>query len=390
MLVSQYWDIPVYFMEIIVKNCKFADNHLQMKKVIYIESLHRPFSQQLKTTKWVCEYIAVTKNKITGANLNLGFYFYLITVLQREYLKEVPSEFNGLPSDSAINNIHEYFKTLNRKQLFEEVPRIVKSRTTALEKQIYSTYKAASYYVNLAKDKFELLDEKNRLTSDGLELLQMKSNFFKLSNSERGFYFKRILQADFHLFITHCLFSKLEKRYNLKKTADFQLEFIDKFLMIRHFNFTSSSLENYNVVRQYWTEILNVTDKNGNIRKKYLSIIDQDGCYKVLFEQITSLFSKYEQENFKTRKSYLINKNKFTEYYKQSVKNNISDLGFVNLYDIKKLMHMSQDKFQIFVSDFYELEKNNINIFFSNTVNSIDRRERFLIRNRPVIKIKIK
>lgn len=361
-----------------------------MNKVIYIASLHRPFSQQLKTTKWVCEYITTSKDKITSASLNLGFYYYLINVLHKEYIKETPIEFNGLPSDSAINNIYEYLKSLSEKKFIEEIPKIIKSRNTPLERQIYSTYKAASYYVNLAKDKFGLVNDKNKVTVYGLELLTMKSNFFKLSSNEKAFYFRRILEADFHLFITHCLFAKLEKRYSLKKTTDYQLEFIDKFLMIGHFNFTSSSLENYNIVRGYWVETLDIIDANGNIRKKYITNINLDDKFRVLFEQISILFSKFEKENFKTKKNYLIRKNKFIDVYKQFMKNNINDLGFVNLYDVKKQMRISSDKFQVFLSDFYELEKNSLNIYFSNTVNSIDRRDRFFIRNRPVIKIKIK
>lgn len=53
-------------------------------------------------------------------------------------------------------------------------------------------------------------------------------------------------------------------------------------------------------------------------------------------------------------------------------------------------MRISAENFQKFLVEFYESEKKIRNIYFSNTVNSIDTRERFYIRNRPVIKIKIK
>lgn len=361
-----------------------------MDKVLYIASLHRPFSQQLKTTKWVCEYISSFKNPISSSNLNLNFYYYLILLLKKKYEKETPAEFNGLPSDTAINNIYNYLKLKSKKEFLEEVPQIIKSRNTPLEKQIYSTYKSASYYVNLAKDKFDLINDKNTLTSNGKELLTLRSNFYKLSTSEKEFYFRRILDADFHLFITQLLFAKLEKKYSLKETIDEQLEFIDKFLMISHFNFTSSSLTNYSIVRRYWADILNVIDANGNIRKKYIAIINNDIQFEKLFEELNTIFSNFEKKNFKFKKSYLSKKKKFNQVYNKCIKSNISDLGFINLYDIKKQMHISYEKFQVFLNDFYELEKNNSNIFFSNTVNSIDRRKRFLIRTRPVIKIKIK
>ena len=361
-----------------------------MDKVLYIESLHRPFSQQLKTTKWVCEFIASSKIKISNSNLNLDFYYFLINLLEKEYRKETPTEFKGLPSDSAIYNIHDYLKSKGKKNFLEEVPKIIKSRNTSLERQIYSTYKAASYYVNLAKDKFGLLNEKNKLTIYGDALIAMKSNFYNLSNCEKEFFFTRILEVDFHLFMTQCLFRKLESKYSLKETIAEQLEFIDKYLLIRHFNFTSSSLKNYNTVRGYWTDLLNITDANGNIRKKYLSIINSEIHFKEFFIELNFLFFNFEKQNFKLKKNYIAKSEKFLDIYNKYIKTNISDLGFVNLYDIKKNLHISFEKFQLFLNDFYEFEKNEYNIFFSNTVNSIDRRERFLLRNRPVIKIKIK
>jgi len=361
-----------------------------MDKVIFIASLHRPFSQQLKTTKWVCNYVASSKSKIPSSYLNLGFYYFLINLLHKEYQISTPTEFNGLPSDVAVANIYQYLKTKSKKDFIAEVPEIIKSRNTPLQRQIYSTYKAASYYVNLAKDKFQLLDEKNSLTFDGNHLLNLRSNFYKLSTSEKEFFFRKILEADFHLFITHCFFAKLEKRYNLKRSIDEETEFINEFLSIRHFNFTSASLENYNIVRSCWAEMLGILDGSYNIKKKYLNIIIENQEFSTSYNELKELFSKFEKENFKQKKRYLENRASFLQGYKDCLKSSISDLGFINLYDIKGTMHISTEKFQLFLKDFYEFEKNNLNIFFGNTVNSIDRRERFFIRNRPVIKIKIK
>lgn len=361
-----------------------------MEKLIYIPSLHRPFNQQLKTTKWVCQFISSRTTKVLSSELNSDFYYYLIKFLQREYKRHIPSEFNGLPSDVAVNNIYSYMKSISKKQFIAELPKIISNRKSSLEKQIYSTYKAASYYVNLAKDKFKLIDEKNELTRNGIELIGIKSNNFKLASKEKEFFFERILEVDFHLFITHCLFARLEKKYDLKKIIDDELVFIDKFLNIKHFNFTSSSLENYNIVRAFWVNVLGVLDKNKNIRSRFLKLITNNTTFTDQFVEINSLFQRFEKENFKSKKKYLLNKSKFIETYRTRLKNDVSDLGYINLYDIKNYMRISQEGFQTFLNEFYEYEKNNLSIFFSNTVNSIDRRERFLIRNRPVIKIKIK
>ena len=361
-----------------------------MTKTLYIASLHRPFNQQLKTSKWVCEFIASSKQRITSSTLTTEFYYYLITVLGKKYQKEIPENFNGLPSDNAINSINEHIALKGKEEFMSELSSIVKSRNTALEKQIYSTYKAASYFVNLAKDKFDLINEKNLLTEKGHELLKIRSGFFSISEKEALFYFERILKADFHLFITHCLFLKLQRKHDLKTFLDFQIEFVQQYLGIKHFTFTNASIKNYNVVRQAWVESLDIVDANANFRRKYLQKIEMDEYFSQAFAELKTLFVSFEKETFKAKSSYQTQKKKFKHLYLHHLATSHADQGFINLYDIKAEMKMSMTNFQKFLLSFYEEEKNVSNIYFSNPVTSIDRRERFFIRNRPVLKIKIK
>ena len=359
-----------------------------MSNLHYIPSLHRPFNQQLKTARWVCEFVFNSKEKITGSNFNIKFYIYLIKLLNKEYKKNKLTEYNGLPSETAINSVFEFLKGKNEEVLIREIPLIVKERTSSIDRQIYSTYKAASYFINLAKDKFNLLDEKNHLTENGKILTTFKSTFFKLSSKEKEFFFARILEVDFHFFMSNCFFSKLQKKYKLRDITVEQFDFLDKFYDIKHFNFTSSSLDNFNKVRSYWIKELDVLDVKGNIKKKYIKIINEK--FNDLYEELNVKFEIYEKENFRIRKKYIERRNKFLELYKTCSHKNIFDLGFINLYQIKDEMKISSENYQLFLEEFYEQEKNNLNIFFNNTVNSIDRRKRFYIRNRPVINIKIK
>lgn len=360
-----------------------------MSNLYYIPSLHRPFNQQLKTTRWVCEFVFNSKEKITGSNFNIKFYIYLIKLLNREYKKTKLKEYNGLPSENAVNSVFEFIKEKSENTLINEIPLIIQRRDSPLDKQIYSTYKAASYFINLAKDKFNLLDEKNRLNENAKVLIGFKSPFFKLSLKEKEFFFLRILEADFHFFMSNCFFSKLKKKYKLKDVNIEQFDFLDKFYGIKHFNFTSSSLDNFNKVRSYWIKELEVLDVKGNVKKRYIKLILENN-FNILYNQINERFEVYEKENFRIRKKYIERKNKFFELYKTCSQKNMSDLGFINLYQIKDGMKISSDNYQLFLEEFYEQEKNNLNIFFNNTVNSIDRRKRFYIRNRPVINIKIK
>lgn len=362
-----------------------------MTEPVYIASLHRPFNQQLKPSKWVCTFMVTLNKSIPSSEILPEFYYYLIQTLNKEYHKELPDAFNGLPSDIAINNIWDYIQKVNNKKKFlSELPNIINDRKTAIDKQIYSTYKAASYYLNLAKDKFNLISPKNTLTANGKTLLDIKSNFFRISQREAAFYFERILEVDFHLFITHCLFIKLGSKYNLKSVITEQSEFINYYLKIKHFNFTSSSLSNYNIVRNSWVETLNVLDSKFNIRRKYTDIINSNVQFNAWYNELLLLFKTFENEGFKERMAFVKRKGQFLKIYKQRIKKDKNDLGFINLHNIKGEMRISAENFQKFLVEFYESEKKSRNIYFSNTVNSIDTRERFYIRNRPVIKIKIK
>ena len=55
----------------------------------------------------------------------------------------------------------------------------------------------------------------------------------------------------------------------------------------------------------------------------------------------------------------------------------------------KQDFRMSFSNFEKILNDYYESERKNQLILFSNTVTNIDKRKRFYIRNKPVIKIKI-
>ncbi|WP_168802032.1 hypothetical protein, partial [Chryseobacterium candidae] len=297
-------------------------------------------------------------------------------------------EYNGLPSKNSVDAVFSYLENKNRKELFEQIPQIIKNRNTPVEKQIYSTYKAASYFINLAKDKFHLINEKNKLTEKGKLLLSLRANFFKLSSKEQKFFFQRIIEVDFHFFISTALFIKIQKKYKLKEFKNEIFNFLDLHFGIRHFNFTSSSLDNYNKVRMFWMDEIGLLDTNFNIKKIFLKEIQQMG-FEEDYMKLLNSFNTYEKQNFRSKKNYLQNRNKFLDVYKTSILK-ANDLGFVNLYDLKDGMRISYEGFQKFLNEFYENEKSNYNIFFNNIVSSIDRRKRFYVRNKPIINIKIK
>lgn len=360
-------------------------------EIPFIQSLHRPLNKPLKCTRWVCEFI-VSHEDIKSSLINIEFFYYLVKKLNKTYSTYVPEEYHGIPSKAAIDSISDYIQKINKTELSENIIAILQNKKRiGIEKQIYSVYKASSYFVNLAKDKFKLIDEKNNLTIYGTSLLTIKTGSkFTLSSKEKEFYFVRVLESDFLIFITYCTFEKIQLKYDLKDATEYQYAFLEKFYNISHFNFTTPSLENYNTVRSYWIDILGILNSNKNLRSNYLNIIRKDVKFESWFEEISSNIKNFENTTFKKNLKYLKLKKLFIEEYDKFVKNQTEDLGFVNLHDLKLHLHTSFDNFQLFLNQFYEEEKRNSKIFFSNIVNSVDRRQRFYVNKIPVLKIKIK
>lgn len=356
-------------------------------------SLHRPYNQPLKTTRWVCEFINLSKGKFKSSEINVMFHLYLINKLHRLYNKQVPSDYYGLNSKSAVDSVYNQLKDFSKKEKIKYILDIVRNeRSEGSQKQIYSTYKAASYYVNFSKEKLELIDNKNRLTEYGKELLKLKSRpgYSNLSSNEKVFYFERLIKNDFLILISYCFFKKLEIKYKIKDIGSIHYDFLDKSFGIRHFNYTKTSLDNYNTVRSHWINLIDMLDSRNNIRKKYLHLISENKEFKTWYDDITSKLETYEKENFKSSQNYSNVKLKFETNYKKCLELKKEVLGFVNLHDIKVDMKISDSNFESFLNSFYEKEKSSKHIFFSNIVSSVDRRKRFIVRGVPVLKIKFK
>jgi hypothetical protein len=358
----------------------------------FLPSLHRPFNQPLKATKWVCDFIKLKQGEVKSSTLNLHFYLFLLNQLHRAYHLQQIVEYNGLPSKEAVDVVYALLKEYpNRTKKIEVIQNAIKAeREEPAQKQIYSTYKAASYYVNMAKDKLQLVSAQNKLTTEGEALIAIRSGMFTYSTLERRFFFKAVLKADFLLFISLCFFKRLSYEFEIKDYITLQFSFLDKYYHIKRFNFTTMSLANYNTVRSYWIDTLGILNKHIFLKPTYLNIILADPQYSKWHSDLVEKFDKYKEENFKSLRIYLKHKQSFEKQYNGLLKKGKSDLGFINLYDIKKSFKLSHEPFQEFLNSYYDQEKGRKHIFFSNIVNSIDRRKRFNVRGIPVLKIKIK
>ena len=129
------------------------------KNIIY--SLHRPFHKSLVSVKWVCIYMEEMEKKqkkISPSSFYIDFFFYFINILNTKYNKlNIPAELEGVPTPNTLKEVISHFMGYSDEEKSELLKVILANRESDIEKKIYSTYKATSYYINLAKDKFELI-----------------------------------------------------------------------------------------------------------------------------------------------------------------------------------------------------------------------------------------
>jgi len=366
-----------------------------MQELRIITSLHRPLQKPLKSTKWVCQFVDENdKNgKVVRPSLfYIEFFFYLINKLNKEYKSTltINNNLEGIPTQETIFDIYNYFSHYRNKDKEIQLKDILgRKREKGIETQIYSTYKAISYYINLTKDKFELLNDKYLLSENGKKLCKTRSSFFLIGANEKVIYFERILFCDIHAFISLCLMIKTFKKLKLSSQKILLFDFLKYYYKIPKFDYTTPSLKNYIEVRLYWIYLLDILDNNYNLRDKYITILNSNLNYKENYADISKNVSEYINNNFRKIQNYNSIKFRFINAYKTCLKIDLSETRYVNLYDIKEQFKMSYLKFNDFLNEFYEKEKNESSIFLSNIVSSIDKRKRFYIRNLPVLKIKI-
>ncbi len=359
------------------------------KNIIY--SLHRPFHKSLVSVKWVCMYMKEMEGMtISPSSFYIDFFFYLINILNFKYKKKgIFEDIEGIPSHKTLDEVIVYFADYSKEGKIEKLKTILSNRQNDIEKKIYSTYKATSYYINLAKDKFELISDKYVLSDYGETLATSKCSFFTLSKEDKEIIFERILFADSYMIIPLCLSLRSIARHKWS-VPNIHLFFIENVYKINHFKYTQTSItKNYDNVRLYWLDYLDVLDTNMNIKKRYLKIILSNNSYKETYNNILHDFCSFEKNVLKLEEKKYMLFSKLRNSYNSNINRGLHDQDFVNLYDIKKDLRMSFENFEKMLNDYYEHERKNQLILFSNTVTSIDKRKRFYIRNKPVVKIKI-
>lgn len=353
-----------------------------------LDSLHRPFHKPLWIVKWVCYFINLRqkscKEFIICKDQTADFYFTLLEWLHANY----PQDSDGVPSKESVEDVWNYFSQIEIQNKVEMLRKVLASeRERGIETKIYSTYKAASYYMNLADDKLHFVGNNSTFPNWNPSQLTKASLKSNISTIDRKMYIQHILQNDGHFFLAMCLLQKPVLKYNLKMDVEI-FKFMQRYYSVANFDYTKQSHSNYYVVRKRWVDLLQAVNEKGILSKVLFNCIKASSELQAIFYDIEAHVREYTTELRKRRK-FIEQKNGFVTFYQSMAKTNKDKSGFVNLYDISKEMGMRYDRFQVFLTQFYQEEKMVRNIFFINIVSTIEQRKRFYIGNAPVIKIKM-
>lgn len=359
----------------------------------FISSLHRPFNNRLKTCKWVCTF---AKN-YTGTNFKNDFFLYLVDFLYKSYqdYENIP----GLPTKETIVALYHYIST--HEDINKDLERFndpTKKNVSKIDKKLFSNLKAVSYYITLAKN-LNLLGSKHTLTEEGLTFAQLKDSpkhFMNLTQKEQIFLFTRILENDIIPFLFSINFYRLKKKYQPtdieRQEGDMKyLKLLDKFLNMREFKYKQSSWENYIKVRENWIVDLEIlTQSHYGLKPNFMNIIELNPSWKVTFEEIFNIMKGLENSLFKTLDKYRNFKlNLYQAYIKIKKKLIFSNIGYVNLYDIKQELNISFIEFESMLNRLANDEINRKYLFFNNIIAAVDHRKRFNVKNTSVLNIRI-
>lgn len=349
-----------------------------------IVSLHRPFHGPLWVARWVCEFVRFYKKDSNGGGINSAdFFLFYIFRLKKLYDKH--DEINEYVSRQTIEDVCGYFaqlKTISQKKNALDVI-LHSKRNPGTESHVYSVYKASTYAVNLAEDKLGFL-KKGELTDAGKQLHLQRTPSIEIKNSDRQIYLQQILAKDFYFFVPFCMLQKYKKEGIDPDDAIF--DFSEKYHKVSRFDYTHCSHDNYTKVRMQWIAQLNILTENKRIR---------DWAKEVIIDQYSSQYNELQTEIkgfVKNQKKNIESSDKLDVFYEayKSLIGTSDGSGYVNLYDImSKMPRIGYNKFNNLLQTYYEQRNKKENIFLINIIATLDLRKRFVVRGKPVMKIKI-
>ncbi len=335
-----------------------------------------------------------------GENFKIDFFIYIVKFLYKKYQDE-KCDIYGLPPKSKIEILYNHIKNKSHYDILTDLERFndpCKKNELDIEKQLFSNLKAVSYYITLSKN-LGLIGSKQQLTQDGIIFSKLKGstdNFMSLSSKEQVLLAKKIFENDLVPILFNMAYTRLKNKYQLNNNEwqeidDFFLINFDKYLEKREFKYKQSSWRNYIIVRQKWIEDLGLLSNcYFGIKPTYLKIIKSNPLWYKAYSEINQIVAKFENNVFKTLDRYRnFKKNLYNAYVKIKKNMVFSNIGYVNLYDIKKELALPIKEFEALLNRLAEDDNCRRKIFFNNIISAVDNRARFKVKNSAVLNINI-
>jgi len=347
-----------------------------------IVSLHRPYHSPLWVARWVCEYIRFYSSQDATRIDSADFFFFFIRRLVKMYEKN--ENIQEYVSRSTIEEVFSYFNQYKTKEERNEMLDSImhSSRSSQLEKHVYSIYKASTYAVNLAEDKLGFI-EGNNLTEIGGKLNLQKTPNVDIKASDRLIFLYQILAKDFYFFVPFCMLQQYKNKGVQPEDAIF--DFSQQYHKVQRFDYTHRSHDNYTKVRMQWIIQLKILSESNRIKKWVSEAIEKQ--YNEQFEILQKEIKEFTKEYLKG-----INKDTkldaFYDVYK-ALSRRGDGSGYVNLYDMSLQMNMGYVRFEELLQTYYEQRNRKEHIFLVNIIATMDVRRRFVVYGKPVMKIKI-
>lgn len=354
-----------------------------------LKGIHRPFSKALKSLYWISKFVSKSKDNVTPSNFYITFFLYILHEISIRNTDDFSEEEKGY---FITNETSVAILTLLNNLTFEEVKKKVRlvlsagHKNSDEERMIYNEYKKCSYYITLAKS-LGVLNKDYSLTKQGEQISKIHSSFFKLSKNEKNILGLSVFRAEPILISSIAVTKHWEIKYKDIGIPLYQL-FLKELREDALFIYVKSHQSNYVDVINSWFRQIDLFDSKFRIRRKWKECLYLKLPSDVIHE-IHNLLPKFEKEIVIPYLKLVRQNDAILASYHKALKDNKAIDGYVNLYDMKKCLKMSYERFNKSIEDFYLTSKDKYIVLVSNIVNSIDKRRRFIIDNRAALSIKI-
>lgn len=353
----------------------------------YLNGLHRPFNNFLKGVVWVCWYLSCENVALLSVDeKRKGFFLFVMNMLKKNLGRIRTDNSIYVVSPDKIESTLNWLSSTDKRKISSIISQILINRDVDdLGKDIYSCYKATSYFITLA-NKLGFTKEQLWLTDIGNQISTCSHRVFELNMKEKDILFTQIVAYDRDVFLPLMIACSKSQDY----IKEIHIKYLEEIEHVNYFKYIKKSQSsNYDQVRIEWLNRLSIlSESNFVITRHYSQLLEKlpEADYYLKYKQEVSEYVTAFLKNKKYKEHWLM---AFEKAYNQAIDNGLHDAEYVNLYYLKEQLGLSFNKFNNLLQTFTLDSKDKRILQFNDIVMSIDGRKRFIINGKPVLKIRI-